>query len=69
MSDFELASLQNGSYHSDILIHEHINKYSQAAIAHLLRAAGLQLIATVADNMDVGWAKAVHLRALGKKAD
>ena len=67
LSDSDLTSLQNESHHFDIFVHEHINKYSLSAITHLLGAAKLKPIATVSDNMDVGWAKAVHLRALARR--
>jgi Methyltransferase domain len=67
MTDSELNSLQNGTYKLNIPIHEHINKYSVHAISHLMQAVGLEFIASRADQIDVGWAQAVHIRALGRK--
>lgn len=48
-------------------IHEHINSYCPEAVAKLIENAGLQVVAIEATPVDVGWAKAVHIRALGKK--
>jgi hypothetical protein len=68
MSDSELKALQNGSYRCDIPIHEHINKYCVSAISQLLEKAHLELVASRADRVNVGWGQAVHLRALGRRA-
>ena len=68
MSDSELKALQNGSYRGDIPIHEHINKYCVSAISQLLEKAHLELVASRADKVNVGWGQAVHLRALGRRA-
>jgi len=48
-------------------IHEHINSYCIEAVTRLIETAGLQVVAIEATPVDVGWAKAVHIRALGQK--
>jgi SAM-dependent methyltransferase len=48
-------------------IHEHINSYGVEAVTKLIEGAGLRLVAIEATGVDVGWAKAVHIRALGRK--
>jgi len=49
-------------------IHEHINSYCVEAVTKLIENAGLRVVAVEATPVDVGWAKAVHIRALGQKA-
>jgi Methyltransferase domain len=65
--DAELKSLQEGAAPMDLPVHEHINRYSTQALARLVTAAGLRLIATQADEVDLGWIRCVQLRALGKR--
>ena len=48
-------------------IHEHINSYCVEAVTHLIEGAGLRLVDIEATPVDVGWGKAVHIRALGQK--
>ena len=48
-------------------VHEHINSYSALAVSMLIEAAGLDLVGIEASPVDVGWGKAVHIRALGRK--
>lgn len=57
ISDQQRAELQHSAVRLDIGIHEHINYYCVPAVA-LLEAAGFTV---------VGWAKSVHIRALGRK--
>jgi len=67
MSDSQLRSLQEGTYTSNIPVHEHINVYSPSALALLVENANLELLAAKANPVDLGWAQGVHLRALGRK--
>jgi hypothetical protein len=68
MSDSEFRDLEEGHHQSDIIIHEHINKYSLSSITRLLEKAGLEVIATRVCEVDLGWTKGVHVMALGKKS-
>jgi hypothetical protein len=61
------AEIASGAKHPTIGIHEHVNSYCKPAVARLLEAAGLNVVAIESGPVDVGWAKAVHLRALGRK--
>jgi len=67
MSDSDLRSLQEGTYTSNIPVHEHINLYSLPAATLLVEKAGLELVAAQADHVDLGWAQSVHIRALGRR--
>jgi hypothetical protein len=67
ITDANLLRLQHGATDITVGIHEHINSYSPAALTHLMKEVGLEVIAIEATPVDVGWAKAVHLRALGRK--
>jgi hypothetical protein len=51
----------------DIGIHEHINSYCAPAVAALLESAGFTIVAMESAPVDVGWAKSVHIRGLGRK--
>jgi hypothetical protein len=62
-----LRQFQQGQSGIELSIHEHINYYSIAAVSALMRAVGLDVVATEIGMMDVGWGKAVHIRALGRK--
>jgi len=48
-------------------IHEHINSYCMEAVTKLMENAGLRVVAIEATPVNVGWAKATHIRALGQK--
>jgi hypothetical protein len=48
-------------------IHEHINSFCPQAVRALMERAGLKVVAIEATPVDVGWAKAVHIRALAQK--
>ncbi len=50
-----------------VTIHEHINSYCIAAVTKLIENAGLRIVVIEAAPVDVGWAKGVHIRALGQK--
>ncbi len=63
----KLSSLRESKPKIELGVHEHINGYSTSAVTKLFEAVGLELVAIQADHMDVGWASAVHLRALGRK--
>jgi len=65
ISDTERGELQTGN--RMVSIHEHINSSSVQSVGRLIEAAGLKLIAIEATHVDAGWAKAVHIRALGQK--
>ncbi len=68
IADGDLRALEHGKRRLEIGVHEHINAYSIPAVTKLFEAVGLDLIAIRADNMDVGWARATHIRALGRKS-
>jgi len=67
ISDEERADLQRNALRRDIGIHEHINYYCIPAVAALLETAGFTVVAIERTPVDVGWAKSVHIRALGRK--
>jgi len=67
ISDQQRAELQHTALRLDIGIHEHINYYCVPAVAALLEAAGFTVVAMESAPVDVGWAKSVHIRALGRK--
>jgi hypothetical protein len=61
----ERSALRRGE--RSVNLHEHINSYSVEAVTRLIEKAGLRVVAVEATPVDVGWAKAVHIRALGQK--
>jgi hypothetical protein len=67
ISDERRAAFFAGKDVQTISIHEHINSYCPNAVAKLIENAGLSLVAIEASPVDVGWGKAVHIRALGRK--
>ena len=67
ISDQQRDELRNGAPRFDIPIHEHINSYCVPAVAALLEAAGFTVVAIENAPVDIGWAKGIHLRALGRK--
>ena len=67
ISDQQRAELQRSALRLDIGIHEHINYYCVPAVAALLESAGFTVVAIEGAPVDVGWAKSVHIRALGRK--
>ena len=67
MSERQREELRNGGARFDIPIHEHINLYCVPAVSALLEAAGFIIVAIERAQVDVGWAKGIHLRALGRK--
>ena len=67
ISDQERTALQGGDARFDVPIHEHINFYCLAAVSALLESTGFDLVASELAPVDLGWAKGVHLRALGRK--
>ena len=67
LSDAERAALRPGNRRRMVHIHEHINSYCVEAVRKLIEAVGLEIVAIQADRMDVGWAEAVHVRALGRR--
>jgi len=68
MSDTEFRDLESGRHQSDIIIHEHINKYSLSSITRLLEKVGLKVVATQVCEVNLGWTKGVHVMALGRKS-
>ena len=62
------VALKSRAIRLDIAIHEHINSYCISAVSHLLEAADLHVVAIESTPVDVGWAKATHIRALGRKS-
>jgi SAM-dependent methyltransferase len=66
VSDQQRRELQTGA-RLDLGIHEHINYYCVPAVKALLEAAGFNVAAIESAPVDVGWAKSVHIRALGRK--
>lgn len=67
ISDEQRADLQRSALRLNIGIHEHINYYCVPAVTALLEAAGFKVVAIESTRVDVGWAKSVHIRALGRK--
>lgn len=67
MLDSEFRDLECGRHQSDIIIHEHINKYSLQSITRLLEKAGLNVVASQVCEVELGWTKGVHVMALGRK--
>jgi hypothetical protein len=67
VTDQQIKELQEGIARFDLAIHEHINYYCISAVTNLLEAAGFSIVAVERSSVDVRWAKAVHLRALGRK--
>jgi Methyltransferase domain len=67
IADGERDGLRRGSLCLDVGIHEHINSYCVPAVERLLDTAGFEVIAVESSPVDVGWAKAIHIRALGRK--
>jgi hypothetical protein len=67
IDDRDRAALREGSEQFDIGIHEHINSYCIPAVSALLESSGLSVVAIESGLVDAGWAKAVHIRALGRK--
>jgi len=67
IADEDRVGLENGTRRFDVNIHEHINSYCPSAVHHLVQSAGLRVVGIESSLVDVGWAKAVHVRALGQK--
>lgn len=67
ISDQQRAGLQHATARMDIGIHEHINYYCVPAVAAVLERAGFVVAKIESEAIDVGWAKSVHIRALGRK--
>lgn len=67
ISDEERRGLRNGTPCFHVEIHEHINSYCVPAVNRLFEAAGLQVVAIESSSVDVGWAKAIHIRAIGQR--
>jgi hypothetical protein len=67
ITDQQIEELRDGIARFDLAIHEHINYYCISAVTKLLEAAGFSIVAVERSSVDVRWAKAVHLRALGRK--
>jgi len=65
LSEQQRAELATGR--RVIAVHEHINSYSAMAVTKLIEVAGLEMVGIEAGAVDVGWANAVHIRALGRK--
>lgn len=65
ITDEERARLKRGG--RMVGIHEHINSFCIQSVSRLIESAGLRLVAIEATPVDVGWGKAVHIRALGQK--
>ncbi len=66
LTDVEREDLKMGR--RTVGIHEHINSYCVQAVTKLIEQAGLSVVAVEATPVNVGWAKAIHIRALGQKA-
>lgn len=67
ISDRDREGLQKGALRMEVSIHEHINSYCVLSVSSLLESAGFHLVEIESTPVDVGWAKAVHIRALGCK--
>jgi hypothetical protein len=69
ISDARLAALKQGAPATGFWVHEHINQYSCSAVAHLLEAAGLEVVAIEGKELDLGYARWVVVRAIGRKVN
>jgi hypothetical protein len=67
ITDRDRDGLLRGSRSCEFGIHEHINQYCVPAVSSLLNSAGFIVSAIESSPVDVGWAKSVHIRALGRK--
>ena len=67
LTDAERLQLQTGSAQRVVTIHEHINSYCVEPVRKLIESAGLRPVAIEAEPVDVGWATATHIRALGRR--
>ena len=67
ITDDNRDTLRSNALNFDIGIHEHINSYCMSAVSQLIHAAGLHVVAIESSSVDVGWATAIHIRALGQK--
>jgi hypothetical protein len=67
ISDQQRANLQSTAHRTELGIHEHINYYCVPAVAAVLEGAGFTVAAIESEAVDVGWAKSVHIRAIGRK--
>jgi hypothetical protein len=67
LPDEVLQRMHDGSASPSLGIHEHINYYSPPAVRCLFEAAGLELIALEREEVDLGWIKGTHIRAIGRK--
>ncbi len=65
LTDKDRERLRRGQ--RTIAIHEHINSFCVEAVGKLVESAGLTLVAIEATPVNVGWASAVHIRAVGQK--
>ena len=68
IQDDEREGLRRGTLGFDVGVHEHINSYCVLAVKRLLEAAGFEVIAVESSPVEVGWAKAIHIRAIGRKS-
>lgn len=66
LTDAELARLMNGDKTTPIMIHEHINSYSQKSIRELLKSSGLAIESLESEVVDFGWTKTAIIRALAR---
>lgn len=67
IADQDRNDLQQSKHRMDVGIHEHINSYCVSAVTKLLESAHLNVVAIESTPVDIGWAKGVHIRALGRK--
>jgi hypothetical protein len=63
-----IARLANRDTGIRLEIHEHINRYTAKSVTELLHSAGLSLVAVETETLNLGWQKAMIVRALGRKA-
>ena len=68
LDDDTMRRLNGGGIGITIDIHEHINKYCQKSVLHLLRTAGLEPLEIQSEEVNFGWANAIIIRALARKS-
>lgn len=67
LRDSDIQALKTGTYKLNLSVHEHINQYSLEALSQVVTKAGIRLLATQKDEVNLGWSKGTHLRALGMR--
>jgi Methyltransferase domain len=67
VSEETIARLANGDKAIRLEIHEHINRYSAKSVTELLQSTDLSVVAVETEEVNLGWNRAIVVRALGRK--